>query len=591
MCGIAGIMMCGGKAVEQPVLQQLASALAHRGPDGVGYFLKDSVGFLNTRLAIVDVQGGNQPFQEPAGAALVANGEIYNDLDVRKQLKDAPYRSGSDCETPLHLYRRKGLDFADDLRGMYAIALYDPATKTLILTRDIFGIKQLYYVITPSCFAFASEPQALKSAGLTQNQLNLSKRSELLQLKFTTGSQTIYSDVQRLLPGETLVIADGQIIERRRRRALSQSKPRTAMSDAEALLRLDAVLTESVAAHVRSDVPYGLFLSGGIDSSALAALMSRLSSSSVVAFTAAFPDYPEADETKTAARVAQAVHAEHHIVNVTQKDFWDFAPRVAAIMDDPTTDAAALPTFMLAHTSRKRLKVVLSGEGADEILGGYSRYRRTRSFWKFLWGHKSRTHGIFDSFVENSRAFDGWREGLGLTEDRETSPHWSRMQTLQAVDCAEWLPNDLLVKYDRCLMAHSIEGRTPFLDPLVSAYCFTLPDDLKVRNGMGKWILREWLAKHLPEAEAWAKKSGFNPPVGYWISLHKDKIESLILSQPGIKDMDIQPIVRKVFANPMKNAQAAWSLLFYALWHSHHVLGTDSEGSIGDVLTNAARLG
>ena len=588
MCGIAGIMMRDGVKAEQSVLDRLADALAHRGPDGKGFFCEGSVGLLSTRLAIIDVPGGKQPFQEPGGAVLVANGEIYNDLDLRRRLADVPFKTKSDCESPLHLYRRKGIPSVDSLRGMYAIAIYDPTVETLFITRDPFGIKQLYYVMTPTFFAFASEPQALKAAGLTHSKIVAQKRSELLQLKFTTGQDTIYSDIQRLLPGETLAIKNGQIIGHRSRRALAQDKLRFETSFEDALVRLDAVLLESVAVHVRSDVPYGLFLSGGIDSAAIATVMARLSNNPIIAFTATFPDYPAANEATAAARVAHAVRAEHHVVGVTQKDFWNFSPRVAAALDDPTTDASALPTYLLAAAAKKNLKVVLSGEGADEMLGGYSRYRKTRSFWRLLGRRKARSHGLFDSFTD-SDIFPGWRDGLSLTEAQEVSVNWSHMQTMLAVDCAEWLPNDLLVKFDRCLMAHGIEGRTPFLDPHVSDFAFNLPDELKVKDGVGKWILRAWLDKNCHAANAWAKKLGFNPPIGHWISHSKDIILPLVLEQPGIKAMAIEEVVRKVYVEPARNSQAAWSLLFYALWHSHHILGVDAEGSIGDVLTAAAR--
>ena len=591
MCGIAGIMMRDSRPAEQLVLLKLAAALAHRGPDGNGFFLKDSVGLLNTRLAIVDIRGGNQPFQEPGGAVLVANGEIYNDEEIRNQLADAPYLSKSDCESPMHLYRRKGLDFVNDLRGMYTIALYDPASETLFLTRDPFGIKQLYYVTTPDYVAFASEAQALKAAGLTRSDVLSQKRAELLQLKFTTGSQTIYSDIRRLLPGETLIVRNGQIVEQHRRRALTQNKPRINIKREEAVRRLDAVLTETVTAHVRADVPYGLFLSGGIDSAVLAALMARISTQPVMAFTASFPDYAPADETKAAARVAAAVKAEHHITEVTQNDFWQSLPRVAAAMDDPTTDAAVLPTFLLAKAAKPYLKVVLSGEGADEMLGGYSRYRRTRSFLRFLGRRKARTRGVFDKLAGKNALFDHWRDGLNSTEKEEISPLWSHMQTLQSVDCAEWLPNDLLIKFDRCLMAHGIEGRTPFLDPKVADFAFTLPDELKVKDGMGKWLLRQWLSENMPEAKAWERKMGFNPPTGHWMTARRESIEKLIIAQPGIKELSLQPLVRKAFANPMKTPQAAWNILFYALWHSHHVLGVSAEGSIGEVLECAAQRG
>jgi asparagine synthase (glutamine-hydrolysing) len=592
LCGIAGIMMLHGRRPEPSILDRLSKALTHRGPDDAGQYEDRSVGLINTRLAIVDLVSGHQPLEAPDGTVLVANGEIYNDPDIRRKLSDTGYKTGSDCESALHLYRQQGLDFTKALRGMYAIAIYDKAKSQLILARDPFGIKQLYYVTTPDCFAFASEPQALMAAGLAQRHIRPQKRSELLQLKFTTGPDTIFAHINRLLPGETIIVANGQIVERRRQHVIPQNRSSTTRNE-DSSQRLDAMLTDSVRAHVRSDVPYGLFLSGGIDSSCLLALMARVSSSPVLALTAAFPDSRAVDESKLARRAAKAVGADIHIVEVRQEDFWRSAPRVAAAMDDPTTDAAALPTFLLGNAAKaQHIKVVLSGEGADEVFGGYSRYRRAVWLWGLL-SRKSRSRGVFDDMVDKNRdhPFEHWRDGLRKTEEEEASPYWSPMQRLQAIDCAEWLPNDLLVKLDRCLMAHGVEGRTPFLDPELTPFAFGLPDNTKVKDGFGKWLLRNWLSKNLPEAEAFARKTGFNPPVGEWIAHCKMDMAALVLSQPGIAEMSIGGIVHAVFDDPIKHSQAAWNLVFYALWHSHHVLGIASDGSIGDVLSVAARRG
>ncbi len=590
MCGIAGIVSKNGQAVALKALEQLEAALAHRGPDGVGRYTHGATGLVHTRLAIIDLNTGDQPFESDDGVVLIANGEIYNDPDIRKQLPDAPYRTGSDCESPLHLYRTKGLDFADDLRGMYAIAIYDKHSDTLVLSRDPFGIKQIYYVSTPDYFAFASEPQALIAANLADRGLIPQKRNELLQLKFTTGKVTIYPGIHRLLPGETLVIIQGEITERRRRRALPEKISTLRSNQDDLLTKLDGILIDSVRAHVRSDAPYGLFLSGGIDSSVMLALMSRLSSQPVIAMTAVFPDSKAKDEGESAARAARSVGAEHHNVALSREDFWNYAPRVAAALDDPTTDAAAFPTYMLARLAQEKgIKVVLSGEGADEVFGGYSRYRRATWFWGLL-NRKSRSHGVFDK-LDGKEAFPGWRDGFQITEREESKRRGSAMQILQAVDCAEWLPNDLLIKLDRCLMAFGVEGRTPFLDPVVSPFAFGLPDSLKMKNGLGKWLLRQWLAKNLPSAEAFAKKSGFNPPMGEWIDSYKNVLEEAILAQPGIAEMSIAPVVHATFSEPALHSQAAWSLLFYALWHSHHILGVDSEGTISDVLHEAAKRG
>jgi asparagine synthase (glutamine-hydrolysing) len=588
VCGIAGVMMRGGAPVEQAVLSRLAEAMAHRGPDGSGFHVRDNVGFAHTRLAIIDLETGDQPFIAPDGVALIANGEIYNDPELRLGLADAPFATGSDCESPLHLYRAEGLDFADDLRGMYAIAIHDPARGRLVLARDPFGIKPLYYVQNAQGLAFASEPQALIAAGLAGRTLRPHARAELLQLKFTTGADTIYADIQRVEPGETLVIEDGQVTERRRRAMLPKAGPVRASTGSLAQ-QLDAVLLDTVAHHLRSDVPYGLFLSGGIDSAVLVALMARLSSQPVFALTAGFPGSAAADETAQAARVARAVGAEHHVVEMTARDFWSLAPRIAAALDDPCADGAALPSFMLARAARGRLKVVLNGAGADEIFGGYTRYRRAR--WLGPLAGASRTHGVFGPGFGKAPALDGWRAGLAAVDRAEAGHGRTRVQALQAVDSAQWLPNDVLLVLDRCLMAHGVEGRTPFLDPPTADFAFRLPDGLKIRGRFGKWLLRDWLAKAVPESAAFARKTGFVPPVGEWIAAHGPGLEDLVAAQPGVAETFSRDFVRAVLTDAAANAQAAWSLLFYALWHSRHVLEVNPDGNVDEVLAQAARAG
>jgi asparagine synthase (glutamine-hydrolysing) len=589
MCGIAGVMMRDGRAPDPAVMERLTAAMAHRGPDGSGSFTSAPAGLAHTRLAIVDLKTGGQPLYENRGAVLVANGEIYNDPELRERLRDVAFATGSDCEVPLHLYRRQGTAFAESLRGMYAIAIYDLASMRLTLARDPFGIKPLYYTENAQYFAFASEPQALLAAGLADRGLRKHSRAELLQLKFTTGAQTIFRQIQRVLPGETLVVSEGRIIERRRRTPLSAG-PSPAASYDEALGQLDQVLNDSVEHHLRADVPYGLFLSGGIDSSTLAGLMARLSGQPLVAFTAAFPGSAAADERNHAQRVARAVGAQHHLVEVTERDFWQEAPKVAAALDDPTTDAATLPTYLLAKAAKDHVKVVLTGEGGDEIFCGYSRYYRARRFWG-LFARNARSRGEFDGLGHMAEVFHGWRGGLKHTEHEQARADYSFMQTLQAVDCAEWLPNDLLIKVDRCLMAHGVEGRTPFLDPVVADFAFRLPDAMKATTKMAKRMLRDWLANNVPAAEPYARKTGFNPPVGEWIAARRPLVEKLVAAQPGIREMFRREDVAAAFGDLKKRHQAGWSLLFYALWHSHHVLEIPADGTIEDVLAHAAASG
>jgi asparagine synthase (glutamine-hydrolysing) len=586
MCGIGGMQTSGGRAADPAILAAMRAALAHRGPDGSGEHLAGGVGLLNTRLAIIDLATGDQPLQDRAGVTLVANGEIYNDPELRAALPDAPFRTGSDCESPLHLYSRNGLSFVDDLRGMYAIAIHDPASSRLVLTRDPFGIKPLYYAETPGCFAFASEPQALIAGGLVKPGVRPRARAELFQLKFTTGRETIFAGIQRVLPGETLVVEGGKIVERRRRRALPEGAPQK-VEHAWALRTLDGILRDTVLHHLRSDVPYGLFLSSGIDSTALVHLMKRYSPNPIVAFTVTFPGSRAADELAHARRVAGAVGAQHHVLELSEREFWTLAPRVAEALDDPTTDPATVPTYALAAMAKSHVKVVLTGEGGDEMFCGYSRYRRARWLGGIFTGN-ARTHGEFDRVTDLNGALDGWRDGLALAERSEDRADRTFIQKLQAADCAEWLPNDLLIKLDRCLMANGLEGRTPFLDPVVADFAFRLPDGMKATTSMSKRLLRDWLAGNVPSAEPYASKLGFNPPVGEWIARRKAAIEDLVSAAPGIAEVFPRDVVHRAFADPERNHVAAWSLLFYALWHSHHVLGLSAAGNIEEVL-DAAR--
>jgi asparagine synthase (glutamine-hydrolysing) len=581
-------MMAGGGAPDQAVLRRLAQAMAHRGPDGTGFYSRDDVGLAHTRLAIIDLETGDQPLTAPDGVSLIGNGEIYNDPELRAEMSDAPYATRSDCESALHLYRRDGVGFANHLRGMFALAIHDPARGRLVLARDPFGIKPIYYMQTDRLFAFASEPQALIKAGLAGRSLNRRQRAELLQLKFTVGTPTIFTDVQRLEPGETLVIEGGRITERRRLGMLPKARP-VRTSAAVLADGLDSILMDTVSHHLRSDVPYGLFLSGGIDSAVLVTLMARFSGQPVFALTAGFPDSSGADETGRASRVARAAGAEHHVVEVTHNDFWTLAPQIAAALDDPCTDGAALPSFMLARAARGRLKVVLNGAGADEIFGGYTRYRRAR--WLGFLAGRSRGTGVFDKGFGAAPALEGWRDGLEKVSRAEAGHGRTVIQKLQAIDSEAWLPNDVLLVLDRCLMAHGVEGRTPFLDPPTADFGFRLPDDLKVRGKFGKWLLRSWLDKALPEADAFARKTGFVPPVGEWIAAQECRLEDLVLAEPGIAEALSDDFVRAVLADPARNAQAAWNLLFYALWHAHHVLGVAPNGAVDEVLAEAGRRG
>jgi asparagine synthase (glutamine-hydrolysing) len=587
MCGIAGFMSGDGGPVDPALLDRLSAGIAHRGPDGEGRHLARDVGMVQRRLAIIDLKTGDQPFHEPGGASIMANGEIYNYVELRAAMADIAWTSQGDCEPPLHLYRRHGLEYVRRLRGMYAIAIHDRANDTLVLSRDPFGIKPLAYAETPRGFAFASEPQALVGAGVVTPCIDPTRRGELLQLQYTTGADTIFRGIKRLLPGETIVVRAGRIVERRRIPALPPGPPQPIGAD-EALERLDAVLADSVTVHQRSDVPYAMFLSGGLDSTAVLAMMARLNPRPVVAFTAFFPGTGAHDERDYARAAVAATGAEHVEVPFAEDDFWALLPEVAAAMDEPAADYATLPSFKLARAARRRFKVVLSGEGGDEMLAGYGRYRMMSRPWWFL--RRLVRRGAFTSLGVLRRMPDDWRRGIEAEEAAAGGGGRTRLQAAQAADCAHWLPNDLLVKLDRCLMANALEGRTPFLDPEVAAFAFALPDDLKLRDDLGKWILRRWVDRHVPQVRPFAPKRGFTVPVGEWIARRGRELGELMAQQEAVAEIAIPGAVRALYADPVgRRGFACWVLLFYALWHSRHIEGRKPEGDVFAVLAGAAR--
>ena len=588
MCGIAGLMTRDGSRPAQGALEAMRVALAHRGPDGSGVHVRDDVGLVHVRLSIIDLETGDQPLFASNGAALVGNGEIYNYVELRAADPAYPYRTKSDCESALAAHATGGSAFAEGLRGMYALALHDPRAGRLLLARDPFGIKPLYYAEDARGFAFASEPQALRAAGFGAAPPDAAARDQLLEMQFVAGTATIFPGIFRLAPGETLIVAGGRILERRRRACLPPGGP-IPRGEAEALRDFDRAFEDSVRVHQRADVPYGMFLSGGIDSSAVLAMMARLNERPVRAFTAFFPETEAADERTAARRVAAAARAELAEIPVARADFLADLPAIAAAMDDPAADYAIVPNWVLARAARRAgLKVVLSGEGGDELFAGYGRYRAAMRPW-WLGGRAMRRKGTFDRVRALTIATDGWRGALAAAEAAAQGVGRTRLQVAQAVDVADWLPHDLLIKLDRCLMAHGVEGRTPFLDPVVADFAFRLPDTLKTRKRWGKWLPRKWLDAALPAAAAFAPKQGFTVPVQAWIAADGARLGALVAATAGVAAIAEPAAVRRLFEKSAEKRAgfAAWTLLFYALWHRRHALGLPPDGDVFHALDTA----
>lgn len=558
MCGIAGELGLGTSA------EAMIGALTHRGPDGVRVSHAPGATLAHARLSIIDLEGGWQPLSA-AGSTVIGNGEIYNYVELAQdyQLADR-LRTGSDFEPLLHIYAQEGPAAFDRLRGMYALCLIG-ADGRAWLARDPFGIKPLYVLEHDGGLAFASEPRAFFAAGLLAPELDEDAGRELLAFNYTLGPSTIFKGLRRLAPGEVLEVKDGRIVGAQARAPLPVR--RDAADDEAALLRrLDAVLEDSVRVHQRSDVPYGLFLSGGIDSAAIATLMARLNERPVTAFTCGFDAPGAKDERAQAEKVARALDLDWRETSFGEADFWRILPQVAWALDDPTADYATLPTYKLAEAAKGTLTVVLTGEGGDELFGGYGRYRRAlRPAW--LGGRAAEPR------PDDPAALARWREAArapkGLTP----------LQRAQWGDVATWLPDDLLLKLDRCLMAHGLEGRTPFLDPAVADFAFPLPDRFKVRGRYGKWLLRKWLAGACPAAEPWARKQGFTVPVEAWIAPRAADIAPRLARVEAVRR--IRPDAEAVFASG--GAGQRWPLLFLSLWALIHLEGASSTDALAAV--------
>ncbi|MCA3244337.1 MAG: asparagine synthase (glutamine-hydrolyzing) [Alphaproteobacteria bacterium] len=570
MCGIAGVSLKKGQHAKPEHLAPLAAALAHRGPDGEGFWYQSSVGLAHRRLSIIDVAGGKQPLTTPTHA-LVVNGELYNYKPLQAALRraGAELQTDSDSEVALHLAVQHGLKaMPSHLQGMYALACAEADSGMLLLATDPFGIKPLYYCQTNVGLAFASEPAALAKAGWVRPQLNAAVLPMLLNRHYSVGSATLWQGLQRLLPGERLLVQHGEIVERwRQLPTLPAANP--ALNPADFPAQLEA----AVARHLQADVPLGLLLSGGLDSSALAVMMRQLGTP-VHAYTARIEVANGPNEADRAAALCQALGATHTVVPYTAEDFWPGLATLAAGLDDLTTDTAALPLFKLTARARQDVKILLSGEGGDETLAGYGHYRARQNFWKRLVApFKARRQGDaapFAALFRQPLATPPYQ--AAAWDDRGFTP----LQRKQSTDLANWLPHDLLLKLDRTTMANGVEGRVPYLDDTLAAFSFALPDAAKVNADYGKLPLRQFLAAQGFDQPAWARKQGFSVGVGQFLQAKPQLLHGLWAQSAVLNDLLQPTAAAKLLGNLRHNktANLATSLTLLALWEAHHLRGT-----------------
>jgi asparagine synthase (glutamine-hydrolysing) len=597
MCGIAGIFL-RQQAVEGHCLDLLARRIVHRGPDKIKTHLDGTLGLAHARLSIIDLAGGDQPlFAGDGRLALVANGEIYNFIELRRDLeaKGAVFATHSDCETILHAYLHYGDGFLEKLNGMFAFALYDRLEGKLLLARDRLGIKPLFFAEAAGGVFFASEQKALFPLLQGGPAIRQDALIQSLETRFNTGAQTIVAGIERLQPGEVVTFESGRLISRRRYWSPFDLAI-TPIRYEEAADAFDALMEQVMLEHMRSDVPFALFLSGGVDSSVVLEWLRREEGARELAsYTVAFADASKNDDAEAAKTIARRFGLRHSILELDRQTLFDHLPFAVWAADDFIIDPAILPTSLLAREVARDFKVVFSGEGGDELFAGYGRYRRSK-LQRWLANLRSPGSGGF-----RTRGLLGceWRrrllEGplhehlpagrLGLTHAWGSTPEaWSELQRMQYTDMTTELADQLLVKVDRMLMAWGLEGRVPLLDHRLVEFALRLPDDLKVRGREGKLFLKLWAEPIFGKALIRRPKSGFTVPVGS--CLQGDNLLKLGQILPGhqafsglFKPSGISALVSRQSTRQDVSDQL-WALLQFAVWHRIFIEGSGEKPEV-----------
>jgi len=623
MCGICGVCYLDReRPVDEVILTRMARSLRHRGPDDEGFYLDGNLGLAHRRLSIIDLSPlGRQPMSnEDDSLWLICNGEVYNYLELRQQLvaRGHHFRSHSDTEVILHLYEDEGPECVSRLNGMFAFAIWDARQRTLFAARDRFGIKPFYYTLNDSCFLFASEIKALFQTGLIQPRLNRAGLADYLTFQFCLGEKTLFQDVYRLLPGHTLLLKPGGTLRLNKYWDLdfTVDTDHTENYFEHQLLRL---LEDAVRLQLRSDVPIGAHLSGGLDSSTITCMTSSLLGVPIKTFSGGFKDAPAYDETPYARIVAQHVGTEHYEVFPTADDFVEVMPRLIYYMDEPAAGPGLFPQFFVSKLASEHVKVVLGGQGGDETFGGYTRYLIAYLEQCLKGGiegtqEDQRYVVTFESVLPNLRQLQGyepllcyfWQEGLFEPEDRryfrlidrsnstrglingdflphrrEYDPYQAYRELFYAADCRSlinkmtWfdmktlLPALLHVE-DRTSMAVSLESRVPLLDHRIAELVASMPPMVKYKGGRSKHIFRQ-VVRHIvpPAVYNRTDKMGFPVPLSEWYRqgpVREFVREALLGDRTRARGFVQTGRVEALLDNERPYGRAVWGLLCLELW-------------------------
>jgi asparagine synthase (glutamine-hydrolysing) len=630
MCGITGWANFDARTPPpdgaKDLLHSMCERMVHRGPDSEGLLVANGVALGMRRLAIIDLVTGEQPtYNEDKSVAVILNGEIYNYRELRDDLerRGHTFRSQSDTEVLPHLYEEFGDALVEHLNGMFALALWDSRRRRLLLARDRFGEKPLFWCVFDNTLLFASEPKVLLAHPAVRTSLNLQALRQYLSFDYVPAPLTIYQDINKLPAAHTLTLENGEI-KTQCYWSLSYKTRQPPPTEIEAAEELQALLAESVRLRLGSDVPLGVLLSGGVDSSSIAALAVRASSEAVKTFSISFAE-SSFDESQYARAVAKFLGTDHHEERLSANLAANLVGEIGSWMDEPFSDPSLVPTYLLSRFTRKHVTVALGGDGGDELFAGYPMYRGHRwaenyakvprllraaviepligllpvktknlSFdykaTRFIAGMKydqvARHHVWFGSFSpaeqemlltpEVQRASDGdiYRDARRMLAECDSTDVVERMQSL---DTRLYLAEDILTKVDRASMAVSLEVRAPFLDPRVAEFAASLPANYKLRGRKTKYILKRAMQSSLPAFVTRRGKKGFGVPVAEWLKeklrpLARDLLSPERVRRAGVFNPEYVTKLQDEHERGVANhRKLLWTLLMFELWHESFI--------------------
>lgn len=624
MCGI-----CGFNWDDQVLLKKMMSILTHRGPDDAGYYTDESVSLGHTRLSIIDLsEKGRQPIHnEDESIWITYNGEIYNFKELRKDLEKTGHRfySNTDTEVIVHSYEEYGQDCIRKFNGCFAFAIWDSNKKELFLARDRIGIKPLYYFYKEGRFIFSSEIKAILLYEEFVRKVNTQALHDFLTFRFVPDPNTLFSGVKKLSPGHTITIKNQELLKKRYW-DLNFHETDTAKSKEYYMQTTLKLLENSVERRLTSDVPLGVFLSGGIDSSSIVAFMSKLKDEPVKTFSIGFTDAGKFDESKHARLVAETFGTDHHEYYIDSKSV-EILPQVTWHLEEPAADIATVPTYILSKNAKKYVKVVLNGEGGDETFGGYDKYRvmlkidkyrkyypeslgknivpkvlnlspkinlinRLSDLSKNMDDENECYHTLVAAFTENEK-MDLYQEkyliennGLDASTNitkqffgQQEQNKLGLLDKMMQLDLKHLLPDDYLMKADRMTMANGLEARLPLLDHLLVEFAAAIPQELKIEGNTGKYILREAMKSILPKEIVKRKKQGFVVPTNKWITEELKDIAMNVLSESNLNKSDyfnpeyIEHILKHYKKSQTYYNRQFWSLFGFVIWHRVYIDG------------------